>query len=52
MRKKSLWNKFNDFLWEGKIEQDTPEKIAETLAHQTEVAIMYIYCSNPSYCYN
>ena len=24
-------------LWEGKIEQDTPEKIAETLTNQSEV---------------
>ena len=33
----NLWRRINDFLWEGKIEQDTPEKIAEALTNQSEV---------------
>ena len=33
----NLWRRFNDFLWKGMIEKDTPKKIAESLIDQSEV---------------
>lgn len=39
----NLWRRFNDFLWKGMIEQDTPKKIAEALVNHSEVRVILYF---------